>query len=139
MCRDRETAKDLLGETIAAAYQGFDKIREDKAVLSWLFTVASRLYYRMKHKEKNVPMEDCTLDKLFTTDCSPEVLSDIAFLYENLNKLPEEQKETIILFNIEGFSRIEIAIMQNVSEETVKSRLSRGRKKLATLMGADDE
>jgi RNA polymerase sigma-70 factor, ECF subfamily len=139
MCRDREIAKDLLGETVAAAYQGFDRIHEEKALLSWLFTVASRLYYRMSKKNKNVPLDDCRLDQLITTDCNPEMLSDIAYMYENLNRLPEEQKEAIILFNIEGFSRNEIAKMQNVSEETVKSRLSRGRKKLATLMGADDE
>jgi RNA polymerase sigma-70 factor, ECF subfamily len=139
MTKNRDAAKDLLGETVAVAYQGFNDIREQKAFLSWLFTVASRLFYKMKRKSDKISNDGSDSDQLFSTDLSPDILSDISFLYENLNRLPVEQKETIILFSIEGFSRSEIADMQNVSEETVKSRLARGRRKLAILMGAENE
>lgn len=139
MARNRDIAKDLLGETVAIAYQGFDGINEQKAFLSWLFTVASRIFYRMKKRSGPYNTEETNFEQLFTSDLNPEALTDVSFLYENLNKLTEEQKEAIILFNIEGFSKGEIAIIQHVSENTVKSRIDRGRKKLAILMGVPNE
>jgi RNA polymerase sigma-70 factor (ECF subfamily) len=42
--------------------------------------------------------------------------------------------ECIILFEISGFSIKEIMGIQNLSEATVKQRLSRGRKQLSSLM-----
>jgi RNA polymerase sigma-70 factor, ECF subfamily len=138
MARNRDVAKELLAETLAIAYEGFDTLKEETALLSWLFTIARRVYNKLKVKSEKLKVE-MQLEDIITSDLSPETMTDISFLYENLNKLPAEQKEAIILFNIEGFSRSEVAAMQNVSEETVKTRLARGRKRLAILMGAQDD
>jgi len=139
MAKDREIAKDLLGETIATAYAGFDKLKSKTAFLSFLFTIASRLFYRKINNVKKDINRNQNLDELFSTDLSPDDMADISILYENLNKLPHDQKEAIILFHIEGFSRKEVAVIQKVSEETVKSRLAYGKKQLSVLMGADYE
>lgn len=139
MTRNREAAKDLLGETITAAYQSFDNLKDKKSFLGYLFTIASRIYYKIHMVNKFDLIDKYDFDTLFATDLSSEVKVDISFLYDNLNRLSDEQKETIILFNIDGFSRKEIAQIQNVSEETVKSRLSRGKKQLAKLMGVNYE
>jgi RNA polymerase sigma-70 factor, ECF subfamily len=139
MTKNREYAKDLLGDTLVVAYQHFEGIREQKAFLSWLFTISSRLYFKSKKKIVKLINDITELEQLLTSDLNPEILSDISFLNENLNKLNIEQKEAIILFNIEGFSRAEVAKIQNVSEQTVKTRLARGRKKLAKLMGINYE
>jgi RNA polymerase sigma-70 factor (ECF subfamily) len=139
MTKNRDKAKDLLGETITIAYEGFDRIRDDITFLSWLFTIASRTFYRSMKYEKKFSGSEIVADSLFNTDLSPEILTDISLLYENLNKLPEVQKEAVILFNIEGMTRKEIALIQGANEETVKTRLASGRKRLAILMGASDE
>jgi RNA polymerase sigma-70 factor (ECF subfamily) len=47
-----------------------------------------------------------------------------------LAALPVEQRETIVLHEIEGWKVDEIAAMHGVSESAVKSRLSRGRDRL---------
>jgi RNA polymerase sigma-70 factor (ECF subfamily) len=44
--------------------------------------------------------------------------------------LPPEQREAIVLFEIEGFSIDEIAVIQKVTPSAVKSRLVRGRARL---------
>ena len=41
---------------------------------------------------------------------------------------------TVVLHYIEGFSVKETALIQKISEGTVKSRLSRGREKLKQLL-----
>ena len=139
MAKNRELAKDLLGETLASAYEGFNNLSEEKAFLSYLFTIASRINYRLKRKQDSARFVNVELDSLFVQNLSADIMTDISLLYENLNKLPEEQKEALLLLNIEGFSRKEVAEIQKVGEETVKSRLALGRKKLSQLMGISDE
>ncbi|TAL66816.1 MAG: RNA polymerase sigma factor [Bacteroidetes bacterium] len=139
MAKNREFAKDLLGETLASAYEGFNSLSNEKAFLSFLFTISSRIYYKLKRKKDSARFVNVELDSLFVQNLSADIITDISLLYECLNKLPEEQKEALILHNIEGFSRKEVAEIQKVSEETVKSRLALGKKKLSQLMGIDDE
>jgi len=45
-----------------------------------------------------------------------------------MRSIPADQAATLLLFYESGFARGEIADLLNVSEETVKSRLARGRK-----------
>ncbi len=47
-----------------------------------------------------------------------------------LAKLSAEQREAVVLFELEGFSIEEIAALQRVSASAVKSRLARGRVRL---------
>ena len=52
-----------------------------------------------------------------------------------LAQLPFEQRASLILVDLEGHSVAEVAQMLGVAEGTVKSRCSRGRARLATLLG----
>ena len=51
-----------------------------------------------------------------------------------LYKLPDEQRDAILLTDIEGFSEEEAAKQLGVAAGTIKSRRSRGRAKLAELL-----
>jgi RNA polymerase sigma factor (sigma-70 family) len=55
-------------------------------------------------------------------------------LYEAMNELPRAQREAISLFEISGFSIKEVAEIQGTNENTVKTRLRRGRDKLSELL-----
>jgi RNA polymerase sigma-70 factor (ECF subfamily) len=55
-------------------------------------------------------------------------------LYAALNVLPEIQKESVILFEIVGYSIKEIAVLHRVSENVVKQRLFRGRNQLKQIL-----
>ena len=50
-----------------------------------------------------------------------------------LASLPAEQREAIVLFDLEGITVDEIASLQGVSASAVKSRLARGRLRLRRL------
>jgi RNA polymerase sigma factor (sigma-70 family) len=49
---------------------------------------------------------------------------------EALATLPPEQRESIVLFEVEGWKVDEIAALLGISASAVKSRLSRGRERL---------
>ena len=137
MC-DKELAQDLVSETILRAWEHFDRIRESKAFLSYLFTVASReSRYRKKRNKRSQSFSE--LDRDFTEvpddHSSPDAAADIHYLYAALEKLPTEQRDAIVMSEIVGMKLEEVAEVQKASLSAVKSRVSRGRKKLAKLLG----
>ena len=62
-----------------------------------------------------------------------------AIIQEGIQRLPEDQRLTLILADIEGFSYQEIAEITGVELGTVKSRLSRGRARLRDYLLARQE
>ncbi len=135
---DEEVAKDLLAETVAAAFEHFGSLRQPDALLSFLFTIATRLHRKQrKHAEMVVYAGD-------NEDWGGESYSgyytenraDVATLYVALDKLPEKQREAVIMFEILGFSMKEIHAVQGGTLVSVKVRISRGRVLLGQLLGA---
>ena len=136
LTRSKEDAKDLLQDTIMIAYENFEKIEKKEAFLSFLFTTASRLYKRRKIRNKIFGLFDENYaESIQCNEPSPECTTDISFLYQVLEKLPYKQKEALILFELSGFSIQEIRQIQGGSLSSIKSRLQRGRIKLAKMMG----
>ena len=84
-------------------------------------------------------METEYFDLYQSQEISPDKAMEIKELYDALEKLPFEQKEAIILFDIMGYSREEIAEIQCSNIENVKARLYRGRKKLAEILKAEND
>jgi RNA polymerase sigma-70 factor (ECF subfamily) len=52
-----------------------------------------------------------------------------------LEMLPFEQRVAIVLIDVEGYPVAEAAKLLGIAEGTVKSRCSRGRARLAVLLG----
>jgi RNA polymerase sigma-70 factor (ECF subfamily) len=145
MCRDKhgpdcERAKDLVSETILKAYEHFDKIREPNAFLSYLFTIATRTnrHERVRSKKWR-PISELEIEAFADERNAPDANADVAHLYAALTKLPKKQREAIIMSEITGLKLEEVASIQSSSLSAVKSRVSRGRKKLAKLLGVNEE
>lgn len=130
-----ETAKDLLSETILNAYENFDKLKKHDAFIYYLFGIASNLFKKqLRRKKFSATYEPESELKITDTKVNSEDWVDVSILYEQLKKLPNKQREAIILFEINGFSIEEIQTIQKGSISGVKSRLSRGRMKLKQLL-----
>lgn len=136
-----DDADDLVSETILAALQGFHRLESEKAFASWLFTTASRIQRRKRTRGKRFQRyeEGADPEKLPSTTQSPDVGPDIEALYQAMGKLPEKQREAIALHEISGLPLEKIRKIQGGSLSGVKMRLARGRKKLAELLGAEDD
>ena len=52
-----------------------------------------------------------------------------------LDQLPADQRAALVLVDMEGYPVAEVAQMLDCAVGTVKSRCSRGRARLATLLG----
>lgn len=127
--------KDLMHDTIVIAYNKFETIKEPKAFLHFLFGVAIRILSNnskkksLDYKENLHQLECITNEK---TDVERTI--ELEHLKIALSRLPEDQRETLLLFEIVGFSIKEISHLQQIGESAVKQRLSRGRQNLLQIL-----
>ena len=139
MTRTPEEAADLVGETVLLAFERFESIRDEQAFLSFLLTIASRVQKRRRWRGKIMaPFEEKHTARLQSRTTAPDVSADVTLLREALARLPEKQREAVVLHELSGFSLREVQEIQGGTLTAVKVRLHRARRKLARILGADD-
>lgn len=127
--------RDLINESLLVAFEKFEQLRSKEAFLSFLIGVSIRiLANNNRKKQEEYVYEINQFEYLKDVGITPDNQADIHFLYQALSLLSEEQRESIILFELSGFSIKEIAEIHQVGESAVKQRLKRGREKLAELL-----
>jgi RNA polymerase sigma-70 factor (ECF subfamily) len=122
---------DLVQDTLERALKKQSLwIRRDK-LRSWLFTLMHNIFInQIKHSTINYADISEAEEVLSGHRDDPEQAYFIVQLKQHLNQLPLEQKETLILVSLEGFSYEETALILDVPVGTVMSRIHRGREKL---------
>lgn len=125
--------EDLVNEAVLKAYQNWESITKKEALLYFLFSTARNIVLNTIRKKKESTLEAHHHAKYLTENTAEGDL-EIAYLYEQLNKLSDQKREALILFEINGFSIKEIAVLLNMKDGAVKVMLSRARKELKTLL-----
>jgi RNA polymerase sigma-70 factor (ECF subfamily) len=134
-CHDEIEAKDITGETILIAYERFETLSSPQAFLSFLFTIALRIYHqRRSRSERFDNLEEYRIENLLDPEASPEVKADIEILSEAINTLPIREREELILFEILGLSMKEIIAIHGGTVVALKVRLMRSRSKLKKML-----
>ncbi|RPI68754.1 MAG: RNA polymerase sigma factor [Ignavibacteriae bacterium] len=138
MVRTHHEAEDVVSETILQALEGFHRLRDEQAFVSFLFTIASRIVKRQRWRRRLFgEYDEPSIEQRHHADPLPDVQADIDLLRTALQKLPVKTREAIVMFELTGFSLEEIRTVQGGSLSGVKSRLVRGRQQLARLLDAD--
>jgi RNA polymerase sigma-70 factor (ECF subfamily) len=122
---DREVAADLTQETFVRAIRAAPDLSDAASARAWVFRTATNLarnYLRRRRIVAFLPFSGRERQEREAFDATADQVRSV------LRSLPFEQATTLLLHYYAGFHRSEIARMHGVSEETVKSRLARGRK-----------
>jgi RNA polymerase sigma-70 factor (ECF subfamily) len=136
--RDEMDGEDLVGATVLAAYEQFERYTDEAPFLHFLVKIASRLYKRQRYRERNrVPYDEALALANQDSGPSPETAAEIRLVTEALQSLPEKMRETVVLFYVSDFSLEEIRRIQSGTLSGVKSRLKRGREQLAQVLGEE--
>jgi len=134
--RDEMDGEDLVSATVLAAYESFDKFADEGRFLHYLIKIASRLHKRQRYRErKRVVFSESFATELPDTNSSPETAAEIRLVMDAMNLLPEKMRETVVLFDVSDFSLEEIRRIQGGTLSAVKTRLKRGRERLAKVLG----
>jgi RNA polymerase sigma-70 factor (ECF subfamily) len=140
LCRTREDGEDLYQDTVLRAFEKLHTLRDESRFRSWFFaTLLSRHRSRMRLKfwRRLVPYDRVFPDGVDPVGTDGSGWDEDAWRAKRmalgLADLAAEQREALVLFEIEGFSIEEIAELQHASVPAVKSRLARGRERLRRL------
>ena len=127
--------RDLMHDTLLVAFEKFETLKSETAFLSFLFGISVRILANnnKKKKEESLKKEAKSLT-ISDQHANTAIDAEVHCLHQALAQLNEDQRESIILFEISGFSIKEIAEIQNASESAVKQRLKRGREKLTEIL-----
>jgi RNA polymerase sigma-70 factor (ECF subfamily) len=134
---DPEEASDALQDALISAYRRAEQYRGDAAVTTWLHRIvvnASLDRLRRKSVRPTTTLPDHYENSSVEIADNRDYFSERETMMEisaALAELPLDQREAVVLLDIEGYSIEDAAIELNCPPGTVKSRSSRGRAKLA--------
>jgi RNA polymerase sigma-70 factor, ECF subfamily len=138
----REIADDLVQDTLVRALAKIDQFEPGTNMGAWLFTILRNIFYSQCRRTKR-EIEDPDGSYAGRLWAPPEQHGkcDVQDMLRALGRLPADQREALLLIVAEGLSYEEAAQVCGVAVGTIKSRVSRGRVRLAELLGireADD-
>lgn len=137
MCRDPETAKDVLQDTLIAMARGVREFQGTSSLSTWLYTVARS--FCIKHRRKDATLAGPQIaaaheqeppdgaDPAATPD---EVLAGKEVeraLERAIASLEPTSREVLVLRDMEGLTAPEVAKVLGLRVQAVKSRLHRAR------------
>ena len=127
-------ADDLVQDCLERAIARIDLWREGENPRRWLFTILHNIHVDRRRGSARRPQEAELDDAIADPSTQPADGLTACEVNAALQKLPDEQRQTVLLVGLEGLSYAETAEVQRVPIGTVMSRLARGRERLRTLL-----
>jgi RNA polymerase sigma-70 factor (ECF subfamily) len=142
----REVVEDIAQEVFIKAYRKLGMFRGDSSFYTWLYTIAlntCRNYYRSRERSiKTVDIEESAeaMEKSQPSQRAEEILErrqKAMLVRQALDQLPADQKQVLVLCDLEGLGYQEIADFLKIPIGTVRSRIFRARMNLKELLPGD--
>lgn len=147
LCGRRQDADELVQRTFLKAIERFDSFAPGTNCKAWLLRILRNTWFdELRHRRVVGPTVSADDARLAEPDRSGETTwTDARDLLENfsdeqvikaLNELPDDQRLTLYLVDVEELSHEEAAGVLDVAVGTVKSRTSRARAALKERLEA---
>ena len=143
LTNSREAADDLTQDTLERAWNkralwsDGANAAQPASLRAWLHAVMHNVFINGTRKRRpDESLDDLpdSADTLHQHGASAETRAALRDLQRALTRLPDEQREVVLLVGLEQLSYAETADALGVPIGTVMSRLSRGRERLRQLM-----
>lgn len=148
MVRNREDARDITQDAFVKAYDNLHRFRLESSFYTWIYRIAMNLAIDFLRKRQRRGTSE--FDEDIAQRDGDGGISDVhnqegparslerkrlyARIMDAMEELPEDQRQVILLRELEGLSYKEIAEVMEIPEGTVMSRLYYARKKLQKLL-----
>ena len=147
LCRHRQDAEELVQATFLKALERFDSFEAGTHCKAWLLRILRNTWFdELRHRKVVGPTVSAEKVAIAEPDGEAETMwTDARDLLENfsdeqiiaaLGDLPDEQRLTLYLVDVEALSQEEAAGVLGVAVGTVKSRSSRARAVLKQRLAA---
>ena len=138
--KSEEQVRDVFQEVFIKIHRTKDLYKNDLPLLPWIFTITRTTLIDYLRKEKNHQGHaELNLEVMMAPEMSSEKLVGAPQLRTLLDQLPAASQEVLKMRYIDEKTFQEIATHLDTSSENVRQMVSRGIKKLKTLIGETGE
>lgn len=131
-------ADDLVQGALTRALSNLDKFEAGTNLRAWMFTILRNLYYsELRKRRREVEDSDGGYAAMLSTQPNQLAALELKDFRRALAQLPPEQREALILIGASGFSYEDAARICGCAIGTMKSRVNRGRNRLADILQID--
>jgi RNA polymerase sigma-70 factor (ECF subfamily) len=151
MLGNMEEAKDLAQEVFLSVFESIKDLKEEIKFDAWLTQITlnhcrnrwkylkRRQYFNSESLDDPIETEDGNMPRvIYDPSDNPETLYEKKmiqqFIQKGLLKLKEDQRELLVLRDLQGFSYEEMAELLGLPEGTIKSKLHRARMDLKEVL-----
>jgi RNA polymerase sigma-70 factor, ECF subfamily len=140
---DPDRADDVLGEIMLRIHRNLDRVDDREHLTRWVYRITRNAIideYRRAERDRarrgalrdGAPEADAGIED----EEQPSVLRELAVCMRPLlDRLPPEQRRALQLSDLDGLTQADAAQREGVSVSGMKSRVQRGRRRLAELLG----
>lgn len=143
LCHSRDMADDLVQSACERAIASADAFQPGTRFDAWMFRILRNLWIDHVQRVKTAgPRDDIDAAHdigIPSGEAASHARMALLDVQAALHKLPEDQREVLVLVCIEDLSYRDAAEVLSIPVGTVMSRLARGRKNLAELTGITSE
>jgi RNA polymerase sigma-70 factor (ECF subfamily) len=137
-CRSGEEAEDAVQDTFVAAASHLEDFRGDGSLEGWLVRIVASACRRLSRGQKNDPTRHGVEFTVVDARESPEgetARRELGtLLHRSLLDLSAEDRQVLLLAEVDGLGGPEIAEQLGVSPGAVRARLTRARARLRTAL-----
>jgi len=140
---DSHRADDLVQDTLARAWAKRRLWRPGSDLRAWLFSIMHNVHVNqlsLRRRERAHVSLDADDGQAVDSELAVRAMQlshvEVNEMLTQIERLPADQREVLVLAAVEGLSYREIATLLHVPVGTVMSRLSRARERLRQMVEA---
>ena len=132
---NRDTADDLVQETMLKAWAARDRFQAGTSMRAWTFIILRNFFLsQMRRNRFRGEWDDLVAERTLAAPAGQDKQMELADLHRAMQMIPPAQREALILVGAGGFAYEEAAEICGVAVGTIKSRVARGRAALEQII-----
>ncbi len=130
--KDRFLAEDIMQDAFIKAFKNINNYKNEVAFGAWLkrIVINQSIDLLKKNKLELIAINDDVITKVEEEDWHVEDSISVDEIVDNINELKEKYRLVLTLYLLEGYDHQEISEILNITENTSRTQLLRGKKVL---------
>jgi RNA polymerase sigma-70 factor, ECF subfamily len=140
--KDKHIAEDIAQEVFISTYQNLHKFKEQSAISTWIYRIAvnkAKDYLKSAwFRRTTYSVSQLLLKREKSAETVALSVINNEDLLQNILDLPLKYREVILLYYIEEMKINEISNVLQLNENTIRTRINRGKERLAKSMQKEE-
>lgn len=138
LCGKPDRADDLVQQVLVKAWHHIDSFEPGTSMAAWLYTIMRNEFYtEFRKRRREVEQTTTALAARTSSTASQDSHMSVQEVQAALQRLRPDQREALMLVGVWELSYEEAAEICRCAAGTMKSRVNRGRARLAGLLAGD--